>query len=212
MRAAFRVLARPSLAAIALAGTVTSNAGAQQAAGAWRIQPTAGLWWLATDEGWDNRLGQFAGLEVSCQRGERIRVTASTGFYRIGDADVVEPFGQGQPRTEYYDYQVVPLSVGAAYDVWQSGNAARPAALSLGFEVGALWGREHLVRAVGLEPIGGEPGPGEFSPVVLAAPAITVRRAVARQVEVTAGLRGLVGFLDGVEAATTFSAGLAWRL
>ena len=217
MRCALHALTRSSLgalSAIAVAAAPISVAGAQQAGRAWRVQPTAGLW-VQEDRGVStaNRLGQFAGLEVSRQHGARTRLTASTGYYRIGDALEVMTTGQGQPRTEVYDVELVPVSAGIAHDVWQSAGTGHAVAISLGLEAGAAWSRDHFVRSTGPDPIGGPPGPGEFSPAFLAAPALAVRRAVARQLEATVGVRTLLAFGDLTPGVLpTFSAGLAWRL
>ena len=205
-RSSLVALSAVALSAVALAAA-PSIARAQEVGGPWRVQPTAGLW-VQPDIGNQivDRVGQFVGLEVSRQRSARTRLTASTGYYRLGEAYESLTTAQGQPRTEVYRAENIPLSAGVADDLWQSGRAA----VSVGLEAGALWQRNALARSTGPEPLGGTSSVG-WTPIFVTTPAVAVRRALGPRLEVTAAARALVFGEPGPDIISAFSAGFAWR-
>jgi hypothetical protein len=183
-----------ALAALTAVFANPSAAGAQAAndAGLWRVEPTVGIW-RQHDRGpaTDRRIGQFFGLGFSRQVNNRAYMTGSFGYYRLGEALELQTTGQGQPRTEVYDAELIPLSAGVGLDVWR-GEAT---ALSLGAELGAVWARDRLARSTGPEPIGGVPK-DDWTPSFLAAPSLGLRRSVGPRVDLTATGRLLLGFGD----------------
>jgi hypothetical protein len=204
-------LAPVAFAALAAAFGSPNTAGAQQypvSTGAWRIEPTVGIW-RQHDRGpaTDRRIGQFFGLGFSRQASARTHLTASLGYYRLGEALEVLGTAQGQPRTEVYDSELIPISAGGAADVWR-GNAA---AMSVGLELGAVWGRDRLARSTGPEPIGGVPE-DDWTPAFLAAPSLGVRQTIGPRLDLTATGRLLLGFGDfSPETVPTVAFGLAYQ-
>ena len=205
-------LARVAVTA-ALAAALSSPvvAGAQQDIGstsAWHIEPAVGVW-RQPDRGpaTDRRIGQFFGLGFSRQFGARTQLTASLGYYRLGEALEVLTTGQGQPRTEVYDSELLPISAGVAADLWRSDVTA----VSLGIELGAGWARDRLVRSTGPEPMAGVPK-DDWTPAFLAAPSLRMRRNIGPRLDLTATGRLLLGFGDlSPETVPTVALGLAYQ-
>jgi hypothetical protein len=200
-------------AALAAALGSPAIAGAQQDIGSasasdWRIEPTAGIW-RQHDRGpaTNRRVGQFFGLGFSRQSGTHTQLTASLGYYRLGEALEVLSTAQGQPRTEVYDTELLPISAGVAADLWR-GDAT---AVNLGLELGAVWGRDRLARSSGPEPLAGTPD-DDWTPAFLAAPSLRVRRSIGSRLDLTATGRLLLGFGDfSPETIPTVALGLAYQ-
>jgi hypothetical protein len=217
MRRMNRITRLTALAPMAFASALTAALGspaiasAQQdirSASAWRIEPTVGIW-RQHDRGpaTDRRVGQFFGLGFSRQSGARAQLTASLGYYRLGEALEVLSTAQGQPRTEVYDSELLPVTAGAAADLWQSDASA----VSLGVEFGAVWARDRLARSTGPEPLAGVPE-DDWTPSFLAAPSLGVRRNIGPRLDLTATGRLLLGFGDfSPEMVPTVALGLAYQ-
>lgn len=187
-----------SLLAFAILTSVFVAPGAavaQQAigtAGAWRVEPTVGVWRQPhRGPATDHRIGQFVGLGFSRQTNSRLHPTVSLGYYRLGEALEVLTTAQGQPRTEVYDSELLPVSAGATVDLWKGSDAA----LGVGLELGAVWARDRLTSSIGPEPLAGVPK-DDWTPSFLAAPSLGVRRALAPQLDLNATGRLLLGFGD----------------
>ena len=204
-------LAASLIAAAALAAPVAGAAQeAPQAGGSWRLASTVGLWHQGDRGQFTGRqIGQFVGLEFGRQRTARARLTASAGYYRLDDAlEVVTLLPTpGQSRTDVYDAELVPVTAGAAYDVWQGAVAA----VSAGLEAGAAWNRDRLARSSGSSSALA-PTRDDWTPVFLAAPSLGVRRAVGPRLDLTATGRMLLGFGDiSPKSFPTVAVGAAYR-
>jgi hypothetical protein len=192
-----RTPAKPllALAIVASIFVAPGTAAGQQAlgtAGVWRVEPTVGVWRQPhRGPATDRRIGQFVGFGFSRQTSSRVHPTVSLGYYRLGEALEVLTTAQGQPRTEVYDSELIPLSAGATVDLWQGSDAA----VGLGLELGAVWERDRLAHSTGPEPLAGVPK-DDWTPSFLAAPSLGVRRAIAPQLDLTATGRLLLGFGD----------------
>lgn len=182
------------LAAFAI-GIPLSRVSAQEQSDAslhpWRVQPSVGVW-LNEDLGIESvrRVGQSLTVQMSHEHGDRGRLTASLGYYRLDDARRRSTFIQGQPTTEYFDSEIVPVSVGFTYDAWKH----RSLVVSVGLEGGAALGREKLSRASGPPPI--DRDAAGWSPVPLLSPSVALRHSVGQRVELSATGRLLLGFGD----------------
>ena len=203
----------PVAVAAALAAALASPAiaDAQQDIGsssAWRIEPTVGIWRQNyRGPATDRRFGQFFGLGFSRQSAARTHLTASLGYYRLGEALEVLSTSQGQPRTEVYDSELLPISAGVAADLWRGDGSA----VSLGLELGAVWSRDRLARSTGPEPLAGVPM-DDWTPAFLVAPSLGLRRNIGPRLDLTATGRLLLGFGDySPETVPTVALGLAYQ-
>ncbi len=192
-------------------------ASAQQApagGGAWRIEPTAGVWHQG-DRGQrtPRDIGPVLALTVSQQRGTTARITLTAGYHRLDDAFEVDAFGlNGERRTYTYDREIVAVTAGTAADVWQ-GNAA---AVSVGIELGAGWSGSRLDRVVGpsvapaLEP--STDRRRNWNPLFLTVPSLAARRAVGPRLELTTTARLLLAVGDmQPKTVPALSMGTAYR-
>jgi hypothetical protein len=207
----------PALTAAVLLGTPAA-VGAQQApaaaAGAWRIEPTVGLWHQGGNPGLraPRSVGPLAGLTVSRQDGERTRWTANVRYHRLDDAYELEAYHPttGEPRTYTYDRDLLSVTAGGSIDTWQGGVTS----ISLGGELGAGWSRHRLDRSAGatIPPVSEMPARGEWAPLFVGVSSLAVRRAIASHLEVTTAVRllGAVGDMEpAIVAALTM--GTAYR-
>ena len=207
-----------TLAALTAASILPVTVRAQGAvtAGAWRIEPSVGVWRHDDNFGGSglsqpHHAGPAVALTLSRQRGAVWRITASATYHRLDDAvQVVQPTPSGQPRTDVYDTEIVSVSAGMAADVWRAGATS----LGFGAEVGAGWKRYPLDRSSGpsTSPFLPTTFGSNWSPVGVLAPSVVLRRTVAARVELTATARALLAIGDmQPNAVPMIALGTAYR-